>query len=963
MKNTRYIFLLLYLIPFISFSQIQYFKLSPLVADSDYIAKTIIFNVKEEYRGNCNEKGVEIENLSKAFNAIGVIEIKKKFPGKTPPTTKLNRFGEKMEDLSLLYEVKYNSDLSIEKAINTLLATAVLEYAEPHYLPHLFYVPNDPRADTLNASFLQYNLKNIRAYQAWDIQKGDTTIIIGITDTGVDIFHPDLYDNLSKNYLDTINGIDDDGDGFTDNFYGWDLAENDSSPQWEAAAHGVFVSGVAAGVVDNNEGMAGVGFKSKFLAVKISDAQGALTMAYEGIVYAGDHGCSVINCSWGGLGGAGQYGQTIVNYATNNCNALVVAACGNSDNAYTYYPASYDNVISVAGTNSSDCKWHDTINHRGSNYGLFVDICAPGEGIFSTFGNGGYAGNQWGTSFAAPAVCGAAAILKASNPTFSALQLGEQLKLTADVIDTMPCNQQWAGLLGTGRLNLYKALTVSNIPSLVMTSYDVTDNNDDTWVENDTLSIVGTFKNYLAQSTSSLKATLTSTSPYAMILNSSTLLGSMTTFQSKDNAADPFLVRILPGTPISTQLDFKITFEDTPVGYQSSQYFSVIVNIDYMDIDTNRVATTVTSKGRIGYNLADDKSQGIGFTYDNSSSFLTNGGFILGTSTSTISDNIYGDPAGTFDNDFKSVDMVHRVKPTVKADFETENIFNDSLAPFSTRLNVTVTHKSFAWAEPPDDKFIIMEFTIKNHGSQTLNNLYAGLFMDFSMSGEFVDMDKVDYDPVNRMGYTYSLLGGPYAGIQLLSSGAVHHYAFDKDGQSNGTSTSINIINGFTSYEKYSALKVNQFRNTTAQNGNDVADLISSGPFVLTPGDSTVVAFALLAGDHYADLQSSAEQAYDYYNSYGIGEYQAYNLIETLTVYPNPASNNVSLSFELKDNANTSVSLYDMNGKKAMDVEFGMLNKGVYQKTLNVNSLSSGNYSVVLHAGSSNSVREICISR
>jgi serine protease len=952
MKNLRFGIFLLIVFPLFSFSQIKYFRLPENVGDTDYIAKTIILNVKEDYRGQCSESGLQIEKISKATSAIGAYEIKKKFPGKKQPIAKLNKYGEKMEDLSLLYELKYNNDVPIENAINTLLATGVFEYAEPHYIPHLLYVPNDPKADTTNPSFNEFQLKCIKAYQAWEIQKGDTNIVIGITDTGVDLYHPDLYGNIKKNYLDPINGIDDDGDGFKDNFFGWDMAENDSCPQWEVDGHGAFVSGCSSAIPDNGEGVAGTGFNAKFLPVKISDASGALIMAYEGVVYAADHGCSVINCSWGSQGGAGIYGQTVVNYATNNCDALVVAACGNAHNDNSYYPASYDNVISVGATYSDDCFWNDDFHGTGSSYGLFVDLSAPGVLVSSTWVSGGYA-TSTGTSFAAPIVCGAAALVKSHYPTYSALQIGEQLKLTTDNIDTLDCNEgkPYSGQMGTGRLNMYKALTTTNIPSIVMISHTVTDNNDEAYVANDTLRISGMYKNYLGPSSANLIVTLSSTNPYVSVLpayNFSTL-GNMGTFATTDNYGDPFLVKILPGVPVSTQIDFKVTFEDLSVSYQASQNFSVIVNLDYINIDTNLLGTTVTSRGKIGYNLDDDYSQGLGYTYDNSQSYLAAGGFLVGIAENKVSDNLYGEISGNYDEDFEAVDIVHTVVPEVKSDFETECVFNDDQAPAGFRLNVTVTHKTYTWTAAPDDKYIIMEYTIKNTGIATLNNLYAGLFMDFDMSDGLLK-DIVDYDAGNMMGYTYSLLGGPLAAIKLLSSGSVHHYAFDKDGATVGTSTSFNILDGFTSNEKYKALKINQSRNTTSSAGNDVADMISTGPYIITSGDSIVVAFALIVGDHLADIQNSAQAADDYYNHYGINEFPNEN-ISSLQVYPNPACENIYVSFEVKDASVTKISVVDINGKQVYTEDLGNIKPGVHQETINTAGLSSGNYSVIVSSG------------
>ena len=168
--------------------------------------------------------------------------------------------------------------------------------------------------------------------------------MIGIIDTGTDPDHPDLAANLKHNYADPINGLDDDGDGYVDNFNGWDLGESDNDATVNANTHGSHVSGCAAAVTDNGVGVASPGFNCKFLPVKISNAGGTLTMGYEGIVYAADHGCNVINCSWGG-GGGGALGQNAIDYATINKDALVVCAAGNNSSNQTFYPAAYNYVF------------------------------------------------------------------------------------------------------------------------------------------------------------------------------------------------------------------------------------------------------------------------------------------------------------------------------------------------------------------------------------------------------------------------------------------------------------------------------------------------------------------------------------------------------------------------------------------------------------------------------------------
>ena len=114
----------------------------------------------------------------------------------------------------------------------------------------------------------QFHLAQINVYDAWNVTKGDEDIVIGIIDTGADLDHEDLVGNLYLNADDPIDGEDNDGDGYIDNYYGWDFADNDNSPEADGSTHGTGVSGIAAAATDNNIGIAGIGFKTKFMPIK-----------------------------------------------------------------------------------------------------------------------------------------------------------------------------------------------------------------------------------------------------------------------------------------------------------------------------------------------------------------------------------------------------------------------------------------------------------------------------------------------------------------------------------------------------------------------------------------------------------------------------------------------------------------------------------------------------------------------
>jgi subtilisin family serine protease len=578
------------------------------------MAKTIIIKVKPAFASVCYDTKIDHLAFTSISAVVGVTNLHKKFPLDKSPEQQYNSVGQAYADLSLIYELNHTSILTIEKAINKLLISNILVYAEPHFIPKINYMPNDPLANPTN----QYHLLNINAFNAWDVDKGDSSIVIGITDTGTDPTHPDLFNNIKRNYADVIDGIDNDGDGFTDNYLGWDLGVNDNDATYQANAHGVHVCGLSSASTDNNLGGSGSGFNCKFLPVKISDANGNLIAAYEGIKYAADHGCQIINCSWGG-GGSSQFGQDIVNYATINKNSLVVCAAGNNGVDGDFYPAAYNYVLSVANTSQNDVKFSN------SNYGYMVDVCAPGDNVNSTWSGNLYITTS-GTSMSSPIVAGAAGIVKNHFPAYNGLQVGERLKVTADNI--YAANPSYINKLGTGRINLFRALTDPASPSVVLTNKTVTDHNDLSFINGDTLFISGTFINYL-DPTSALNETVTPLSAYAINVDNTTSLGTINTLASATNSLDPFTFKLTGTIPINQPIDFEVAMSDG--AYTAKQFFTLFINVDYINIEVNDISTTATSKGKIGYNQ-DAQAQGLGFKYNNTE-LLYEAGLMIGSDT------------------------------------------------------------------------------------------------------------------------------------------------------------------------------------------------------------------------------------------------------------------------------------------------------------------------------------------
>ena len=889
-------------------------------ADSLYQKNTLVLKLKDQYRSLAQTDGINSVLVSNGIQNLDIISFGKLFPNHQKPLESTNQYGDSLVDISLIYQLKYRNNLPPIFMVDRLKNTNLFEYVERRPLSKTLYFPND----TLLAN--QYYPRLVHAFDAWDIEPGDSTVTIGIVDTGTDIFGEDLKDGIQYNYNDTIDGIDNDNDGYIDNFRGWDLGMGDNNPMSYWDHHGCFTTGIASARVNNHVGIAGMGNQTKYLPVRICDDYGYLNKDYEGIVYAADHGAAIINNSWGGFVKT-HFGQDIVNYATYNKNALVVAAAGNSNIDYWLYPASFENVLSCAATDSLDNRWDQ------SSYGTTVDLCSPGAKVFSTWTMNGYFASS-GTSFSAPGVSAAAALVKSHFPNLSALQIGEQLRVTTDNIDTIPNNIPYAGYLGSGRLNMYKALTDTTKPSIRLRNRNIVATGNK---PGDTIRLSGDFVNFLHPSSSSLSALVTAVSPYLSIINSYINLGQINTLSSVSNTNNPILIKISPLAPAGTEADIKISYTDT--NYSGFEYFRFNINDDYANLDTNLLLTTATSKSTLGY-ANEQKSQGEGLKYKNSKTLFSWAGLVVGNSSGKVSSNIYGDDG--YDSDFVPITNLTPVSPATLGDQEFNSSFNDDGANFN-KLKISVTQKSYAYHSNPD-KAVFLNYTIHNNGANALSTLYIGFYVDYDIGVSY--KNKALFDSTLQLAYTFPTDGGYYGGLMLLDSVPLNIYNIENDGSDN----SVNIYDGFLDYEKFSALKggrdsagfVNSF-------GNDVSTMLSAGPFNVLPGDSQEITFAVLAGDHLYDLQQTAQKAIDvFYNVAGVSQLSPH--VQQLNVSPNPFSEKVSFQLPIKHQTGEGkLQFYNSEGKivlskeinfnpsqESIFIETSYLPKGIYYYSLSV---------------------------
>jgi serine protease len=854
------------------------FELSKNVSEKDYMAKTVLVKIDPSKRASLGKASIGIPEIQTVLQKIGAYKVNTMFPNAVKAANRMPD-GSESPDISTIYKISYTADISVVDVINELLKNDAVIYAEPSYIYHINYRPNDP--DTNSAR--NYYQKIIKAYEAWDVSKGDTNVVIGIIDTGGDLDHPDLAANVKKNYADPVNGLDDDGDGYIDNFLGWDFVgatsanfNEDGDPNVQAGGndHGVHVGGDASAVADNNVGIAGVGFKSKLLFVKCSpDAfENSVYTGYEGIVYAADHGASVINCSWGGQGG-GSVGQDVINYAISK-NALVVAAAGNNAaDSYDYFPTSYKGVLSVGSTTNTDRR------SSFSNFGYSVDVSAPGSGIYSTTYNDSYASYD-GTSMASPVAAGAAALVKAHFPSYNAIQVGEQLRVTCDDISSKNSGS-YKDKLGKGRINVYKALTVSS-PSIRATKMDFSNNSNGSFLPGDTVSISLELINYLAN-TSNLQVALTSPTTNVTVIGNTENVGVLTT--SQKTTINNFKFYIKPSATENENVILKLTYTDGAT-YSDVEYTTVVINVSSLNITVNQISSTATGNGRIGYRNG-DATGGLGVSYKGLN-MLYEASFLVGVSSSNVSNNARSEIA-TPDEHFVSTSRI-KLNSAAGVDYFSSGEFND--ANNTTPINITVKHRELAWASAPDDKYFIVEYRIKNNSGQNIPSLFAGMFYDWDIAS--APNNKIEYDTTLRMGYASTFVStDPMAAVKILSKTAKPAYY----GQSHSVPGDPQE-GGYSTAEKYLTLSsgiVNPSYGTTGT-GIDAMFTIGAGPYSVDANQEIVLALAVIAGDNLADLQASANAAQLKYDQFvtalGVNADKA---TKDAFVYPNPSNGDITI--------------------------------------------------------------------
>lgn len=618
-------------------------------------------------------------------------------------------------------------------------------YAEPIYLESLLERPNDPGVQLESQ---QRYIDVIKAIEAWGLSKSNVNIKIAIIDSGIQLDHEDLQSKLYQND-DPINGLDDDGNGYIDDQFGYDFADRDHNATADLNQHGTHVAGIAGAATNNEKGIAGVGYNVSITPLKIfRSSDGLSANSYEAILYAADNGYDIATLSWGSMNTFSQFNQDIITYAAKEKNVILIGAAGNTNTEVYFYPASYENVLSVGATNDGDKKaGFSTFNDK-------IDISAPGQAIYSTQNNNTY-GFDNGTSHAVPQVAGVAALVKHRYPELNAIQIMERMRVTADDIYEIPENQLFRGKLGRGRLNALRAVAENNLVSIRLTKIQI---SNPIPFFGDTVSIHADFTNFLDPA---INPTIQfkSLSPYLTFEQSQFSIGYV---PSMGSFSIPEVVGfIAPNAPPSTEISYTVTINEK--NYTESLSYTIATAPDNIVIDKNDLKFKIAGNGNLGIPALIWKNAPV----------LIQSGLLIANGFNEVADHVLTNwQTETTDLDFQSLQPIRKYKNTFANEYASSKFETTVTAPIR---DLVVNQEVFGFDTLTS---IALKLHITNNSTDTLFQPHFGILSNWNM-GDF-EKNKAFWD-LHRTAFVTDSLNTEYGSIRILGGYSTNFSAIENE--------------------------------------------------------------------------------------------------------------------------------------------------------------------------------------
>ncbi len=832
-----------------------------------------------------------------------------------------------------------------------------------------FQVYSSP-ADALE---IPWGIERIRVPELWALGVRGKNILVAILDTGVRYTHHDLVGNIWRNEREIpANGLDDDGNGYIDDYFGYDFINDDGDPYDDHGMlrHGTHCAGIVAG--DGTEGtQTGVAPESRILAVKIMnyDGIGNAEALLRGLQYSAENFVDVISLSMGfrdpsttvknftrplmedllligipvptaigNTGGMYAPPQDIASPAdcpspwarigegTDRTATIAVGASGTVDEIY---------ISSARGPTS----WN-TPDYTDYLYppGLIKpDIVAPGVAIKSTWGTTDIAYiNHSGTSMATPHVAGTIALMLSKNPMATP-------ELVDSIIQTVAVDLGTFGkdnIFGSGRIDAF--LSVARVPSpteplLVYRSHFVDDPlGDRNGIADPGETVDLIVELYNCGSTAlGVNVTLNSNSDYITITDSTASFGTFDIAELVENESDPFQFNISPDTPrgMLAQFTIKATDHLAREWVDTFDVFISLYNRTTYDISTDSVTLTITNFGELGFFDPDNSSSpGQGFTY-NGYNYLYGGTAIFAFAEDNTATGEHG-----ILSELLPVSPIKLSTPGEIANRELSCSFVDS----KSRLRADMF--AHAWLSSSNRYFIILEYIVSNISRSKIENAYFGLYMDYDVREESsVWYDRALWDSSSGLCYMweqgFTPLHPAYVGIAEVlpvDVGSVIKNSIFVYPSALGWSDSViyGFLSGSINFECNDSL-------------DDWSLIVGNGPFTLDIDEADTFAYAIIAVPDRVQFLSAAAQAKSFAPAIQTVDEKPINKPKASMIRVSPNPFNSTVCFQFSGIGPFKLTVFDINGRSLLRKEFK--NAGSY--VWDAREFNSGVYLINLKSG------------
>lgn len=799
-------------------------------------------------------------------------------------------------------------------------------------------------------------------------------------DTGVEGTHPALFSNwrgrsggsLSTSWLDPFH----------------------SSYPTDVKGHGTHVMGIMVGKADQET--TGVAFDAQWICAAvvdrgkdfsstISDILGAFEWAVDPDGNPGtiDDVPDVINNSWGvplqmhsacdqtfweaidnveaagvvtifAAGNEGPDPFTIRTPADRISTPLNSFSVGAVDANIFGYPVAEFSSRGPSGCDSTTVK---------------PEVCAPGVNVNSTYVNGSYR-LMSGSSMAAPFLSGAVAILREYNPDATVEQIKEALINSASDLGEPGEDNSY----GWGLVNVKKALELlpaPSSPSVYLDSFHL--EHQDCNHSADSANLYLTLGN-LGTNIEDVSIALSSSDSLVQISNKICFIGDIVSGATVSNLLDPIVISYDSDLDEDYVAELVLNiFSDSPP-YSKEIKLSMLVNdnrpLSTEDHDIANFELTFSNSGQ--YGLSDwsfDPMGGKGFTYPKAESEnLYEGALILGTSSGQVSDAARNSTASTANRDFKPIpgQNLRIMTPGEISDQDGIAIFSDSSA--FDPIGVKITQKTFCWADPSDDDYVILEYSLENISSGPIQGLHVGLFFDWDIPLSSPDDDRVGVDKSLGLVYQYDANDSLFLGATVISGSVKGIQPIDN---------SIWLYNGFTKEEKYKFVsgQYHFFPDTAAK---DWSQIISAGPLLIPFGEKVKVAFAIVGARSLEELKENTSRSKVKYDQCATGIDDDYRVDSPSDFhldqnYPNPFNLSTTIAFTINDERSTvndpihtTLAIYNVLGQRVKILLNEKKDPGYYEvvwdgKDKKGNDVSSGVYFYRIEAGKFSEVKKMVV--